>query len=727
MGESMLALTGYVDRLSAAPGGTLSFNVSSTLGEDYTADLVRIRCADPNPAGPGLKLLPVDVPFGGRFPSRAQPVHLGSYGRIDTPAELVDVPVLTLSALVWPTLPDRGPQAILTVGDPDGGEGVGLEVGPRGAALRVSSDPSGTVATGEPLVARAWYRIEATIDSRAGIVRVAQVPLDPVRLGLQAASATATLRLPERPGPGVMLAAAPGSEVPAVRHYDGKLEAPMLVAGTLDADGAPAGTVLAAWDLGRGIDGVRVEDIGPGFYHGALVNLPTRGVTGARWTGREMCWRHAPDEYAAIHFHSDDLYDCGWETGFTFTVPEGMPSGVYGARLRCAGHEDIIPFYVTPAPGAPTAKVLFIGSTYTFQAYANHQRGNLDDAFRARIRDWGAYPHNPDDHHDYAHSTYNRHPDGSGVALSSRLRPILTMRPGFLTFNDARGSGLRHFPADSHVTDWLEAKGIAYDVLTDEDIDEGGAEILRPYSVVLTGSHPEYHTPGTLDALEGYTRGGGRLCYLGGNGFYWRIARNPDLPGVIEVRRAETGIRAWAAETGEYYNQLDGGLGGLWRRNARPPQRLAGVGFSSQGLFEGGWYRRLPAADDPKVSWIFEGVPEQVIGDFGLSGGGAAGFELDRADPTLGTPPGTVVLASSEGHGPSFIPVFEDLLSHVNTLNGEPRDRLVRADMIYADLPSGGALFSVGSITFCGSLSHDGYDNPVSRILENVVRRFAGV
>ncbi|MEQ9330513.1 N,N-dimethylformamidase beta subunit family domain-containing protein [Thalassobaculum sp.] len=722
----MLALTGYVDRFSAAPGGTLAFKVSSTLGEDYTADLVRIRCADPNPAGPGMKILPVDIPFGGRFPSRFQPVHLGSYGRIDTPAALTDVPVLTLSAIIWPTLPGRGPQAVLTVGDPDGAAGVGLEVGPMGATLRVAGNGTGALATGVPLAARSWYRIAATVDRRAGTVRVSQTPLDAARLGLKPADATATLRLPEPPGGGVMLAAAPGADGPVARHYDGKLETPMLVAGTLDAAGAPGGTVLAAWDLGRGIDGIRVEDLGPGGHHGVLVNLPTRAVTGSRWTGNEMCWRHAPDEYAAVHFHSDDLHDCGWETGFSFTVPDGMPSGIYGARLRCAGHEDIIPFYVIPAPGRPTAKVLFIGSTYTFQAYANHRRGNLDEAFRKRIADWGAYPHNTDDHSDYAHSTYNRHPDDSGVALSSRLRPILTMRPGYLTFNDPRGSGLRHFPADSHVTDWLEAKGIAYDVLTDEDIDEGGAEVLKPYAAVLTGSHPEYHTPGTLDALEGYTAGGGRLCYLGGNGFYWRIARNPDLPGVIEVRRAETGIRAWAAETGEYYQQLDGGLGGLWRRNGRPPQRLAGVGFSSQGLFEGSYYRRLPAADDPQVSWIFAGVPEEIIGDFGLSGGGAAGFELDRAEAALGTPPGTVVLASSEGHGPSFIPVFEDLLSHVNTLHGGTRDRLVRADMIYADLPSGGALFSVGSITFCGSLAHNGYANPVSRILENVVRRFAG-
>jgi hypothetical protein len=42
-------------------------------------------------------------------------------------------------------------------------------------------------------------------------------------------------------------------------------------------------------------------------------------------------------------------------------------------------------------------------------------------------------------------------------------------------------------------------------------------------------------------------------------------------------------------------------------------------------------------------------------------------------------------------------------------------------------LPSkkaGGAVFSVGSITFCGSLSHNNYQNNVSRMLENVLRRF---
>ncbi len=33
-------------------------------------------------------------------------------------------------------------------------------------------------------------------------------------------------------------------------------------------------------------------------------------------------------------------------------------------------------------------------------------------------------------------------------------------------------------------------------------------------------------------------------------------------------------------------------------------------------------------------------------------------------------------------------------------------------------------MFAVGSITFCGSLSHNRYDNNVSRILRNVLDRF---
>jgi N,N-dimethylformamidase len=42
-------------------------------------------------------------------------------------------------------------------------------------------------------------------------------------------------------------------------------------------------------------------------------NLATRAVRGSRWTGAETNWRHMLRHYAAVHFHEDDLYDCGWD------------------------------------------------------------------------------------------------------------------------------------------------------------------------------------------------------------------------------------------------------------------------------------------------------------------------------------------------------------------------------------------------------------------------------
>src|SRR5262249_26017171 len=158
------------------------------------------------------------------------------------------------------------------------------------------------------------------------------------------------------------------------------------------------------------------------------------------------------------------------------------------------------PFYVRPPRGWRSADVLLIASTYTYQAYANHARGNTDARFRERVAAWGAYPHNPDDHPGYGRSTYNRHRDGSGICYSSRLRPVLTLRPRYLTFLDERGSGLRHYSADTHLIDWLTQQGIAFDMVTDEDVDAEGAPLLAPYTTVLTGSHPQYHTIRTHDA-----------------------------------------------------------------------------------------------------------------------------------------------------------------------------------------------------------------------------------
>ncbi len=729
----MLPITGYLDRLSVTAGDRLEVKVSSQLSESYQADLVRIVHADPNPAGPGMRLeeIPHSV-FAGTFPSRNQPIHQGSYARVAEPPALSATRPFSVSCLIWPTLPDDGPQVVMAT-RAGTGSGFAFGIGPDGAWFELDQTGSPTplrIATGQPLTERRWYRVWASFNPQQGSMQVSQVPYTKTVDDGERVSAlhSITTAAPQAPGP-LLLAARPGT--PVSQHYNGRLEDPVVLGSAASADidldlldpRATAREVLAWWDFAVAIDTQGVVDRGPHGCGGQLVNLPTRAVCGARWDGSEMSWCHAPEQYAAIHFHDDDLGDCGWETDFAISIQEALAGGVYGVRLRCEDAEDILPFYVRPQ--TPTAPILLLISTFTYQAYFNHARGNADAAYFKRAADWGAYAHNPDQHPEYGRSTYNVHRDGSGVCYSSRRRPVLTMRPGFLTFNDAHGSGLRHFPADSHLTDWLEQQGFAFDVATDEDLDNQGIALLESYTVVLTGSHPEYHTPRMLDALTRYRDNGGRLVYLGGNGFYWRIARNPALPEVIEIRRAEGGIRAWAAEPGEYYNSLDGGYGGLWRRNGRYPQALCGIGFSAQGLFESSYYRRLAASRDERAAWIFAGIDDEILGDFGLNGGGAAGFELDRADVRLGTPRHALVLARSEHHTASFVVVPEELLTHRATLSGEPLEDLIRGEIVFFETANGGAVFSVGSITFCGSLSHGDYDNAISRMLTNVIRRFA--
>jgi len=737
----MLPLTGYSDRLSARPGETIAFKISSQVDGPFTARLVRVICGDANPNGPGIQEEAIASPLDGKsFPSRSQATHLGSYARVDKTANLANKGTITLVATVWPTLPGIGRrQGILSAFDPNTRTGIAIAVGEDGSAEALAGGVR--VKTRVPLRTRVWYRVTAVYDPDQGKLEVSQVLLD--RGVPRGAPVKAEVSLPAgSPGPAEglpwFIGALGGQTVRG--HFNGKIEWPMILAGraTDDVISAVSGGqnvqgLIAAWDFTRGIETTTVTDIGSGACHGVLVNLPARAMTGSNWTGREMCYRHAAREYAAIHFHEDDLSDCGWDTSFSLAIPEGLRSGVYAVRIKSGDAEDNLPFMVLPPKGRQTADICVLMSTYTWTIYHNHARPEASDpvwlnAWKTQARSWGAYPYNPGEHRDYGLSTYNFHTDGSGICHATWLRPMLNVRVGYITYPDEsiRGSGLRHFPADTHLIAWLEASGYAYDVITDEDLDREGVDLVKPYPVVLTGSHPEYHTGAMLDALEAYRDGGGRFMYLGGNGFYWKVARHKSAPAAIEIRRGEGGIRAWAADPGEYYNAFDGEYGGLWRRNGRPPQHLAGVGFTAQGNFVGSYYKVLPTAHGSRAGWILEGISDEKVGGFGLSGHGAAGFELDRADQRLGTPPHAVVIAQSEGHKPEapWVLVPEEQLTHLVTWALEPAPKLIRADMTFFEAPNNGAVFSTGSITYCGSLLANGCDNNISRITKNVLDRF---
>ena len=472
---------------------------------------------------------------------------------------------------------------------------------------------------------------------------------------------------------------------------------------------------VARWDFAQKIDSQVIVDVSGHNRDGRLYQTPVRGVCGSLWDGSVQSFHDNPLHYAAIHFHDDDLTDAGWQDTLSWQVPEDQTSGQYALKIDFtavdgAVSDEYLPFFVRARQAS--APIAYLAPTATYLAYANQRLGFAGGMFGEPVFHQAnqAFLYK---HPEVGDSLYEHHRDGSGVHFSSRLRPVLNFRPKTVTWA---------FNADTHITHWLKETGQNFDVVTDEDLHLHGAAALAGYQVVITGSHPEYYSTAMRDGLADFLDQGGRLMYMGGNGFYWRVAFQPDNPAIMEVRRAEDGTRAWIARPGEYYHQFSGEYGGMWRRLGKPPNELVGIGFAAQGFDGGTYYRVQPGALDPRVEFIVDGVSAEadLWGDFGNQGGGAAGEEIDRFDTELGSPAHAVTIATSEAHKPGMLRVKEEFhMMEIPTQGSK-----VRADMVFFETPSGGAVFSTGSISYAGSLAHNNFDNNIARLTGNVLRRF---
>ncbi|MDA7560972.1 N,N-dimethylformamidase large subunit [Alphaproteobacteria bacterium] len=680
--------------------------MSSRADSDFNATLHRSISADPNPDGSGIVEEDASIYFrSSSFASRYQGFTPGSFAQSTTDLRAEINTDLLIKFWFMPTVLVSADQTLIAWGH------VSIILDSQG--IITAKLPGGmSVSTTVEVKCNQWHSLELTVLA-SGMMTLDAKSMMTTKANIGVAKSSNTelgiaQMFPLSVTAPVRIAAGFGD---APCCFNGKIEAPEIL-----VDGA----LIAKWDFAQTISSLSVKaHTGPDLL---LRNAPTRGVKGCKWDATEFCWRHKPDHYAAILFHDDDIYDFGWDRDFEFVVPDNMPSGIYIMRIEAEGHYDAMPFFVCPPLGKRRADLCVLVSTFTYTIYGNHARPDFAPSWLEKISAWNAYPNNPSEYRHYGLSTYNNHTDGSGICHASHKRVLFNLRPGYLTFGEASCSGLRHFQADSHLIAWLHNQDIAYDIVTDDELDRDGVAAISGYKAVLTGSHPEYHTSATLDALKDYRDNGGGLIYLGGNGFYWRIVRHSEDPTLLEIRRSEDGLRAWASEPGEYYNAFDGSYGGLWRRNGRPPQKLVGIGFTAQGNFVGMPYKRVNY--DKNMDWVFDGINDELLGDFGFSGHGAAGFELDRRDEKLDDGEDIIILAQSYDEDNRFILVPEEMLTHLTNLSGGPEADVKRADMVYFKTHTGGQVFAVGSITFCGSLPWNNYDNNVSKLLRNVVHKF---
>ncbi len=766
-----MRLTGYADRFGVNPGKTIKFHVNCDGPKKYNCQIVKMIHADTNPRGPGLIEENIDADCNGEYNGRPQTIYSGSYGYVEDNVHL-QVESFTMQCWIWPTTPKthpkywrHGAQGLMTKWC--NGKGYGLFINEDGCVeLRINGK---SITTGAPVRDHAWHFVAASYDADSGQATLYHEPqiqyaLDP---DIPPVSKKVGEKISHTAGVPFAVAAYAGGadkdpQAQASRpagmvmagHYNGKIDSPRLCRRALSREeietmklGAQPGlterrhcgptgplseAIVGSWDFSDGINTACGKDHGPYLYHLDIVNCPTRAMTGHNFSGHNFDWKHAPKEYGAIHFHDDDVDDARWDVDFEWNVPEGTSSKFYAAKLTTSdGDEDYIPFWVVPEVGKEQSKIAFMVPTISYMAYANeHLANNAGGAellvYRVPImQDQNMFL---SEHREYGGSIYDTHTDGSGLCLSSRLRPILSIRPKYDHF---LMQAPWQYPADLHLIYWLEEMGYKYDCILDEDVNYDGLARLENYNVIITGSHPEHNSGPQLDALHNYTQQGGRLMYMGADAWYWIHSYHPAYDhlgrGVItEMRRCESGIRTWRADPGEYYHQGTGELGGMWRYRGRYLHSVAGTGMSSEGFDISSYYSRTYESNDPRISWAFEGIDyDEKIGNFGLVGGGAAGTELDIVDTMLGSPPHTLVGATSAGrHTEAYLLVMEDYGFSQQGIDGTQHPR-VRSDIAFHETPNGGGCFAFSSIAFCGSLPWNNGKNNISTLVGNVLDRFS--
>jgi hypothetical protein len=248
-------------------------------------------------------------------------------------------------------------------------------------------------------------------------------------------------------------------------------------------------------------------------------------------------------------------------------------------------------------------------------------------------------------------------------------------------------------PAEWRLLGWLERERFQYDYYSELQLHQGDLDLDR-YQILILSVHPEYWSRRMYERVKEWVwKRRGKLIYLGGNGLNCEVEFLGD-----DRLRFKTHL---APSTGGALGMPDPDNPDFYfdsrmARTLESEANLLGVVCTETGIMTAAPYRVLDASH-----WAFTGTGLQNGDQFGQRSlqeripGGASGHETDKRSQH--SPPGTQLLAKG-----------------TNREEGG-------AEMVCYETPSGGAVFSVGSITWVPCLL---VDDAVSRITSNVITRF---
>lgn len=377
------------------------------------------------------------------------------------------------------------------------------------------------------------------------------------------------------------------------------------------------------------------------------------------------------------------------------TAPER--SGLYYFHAKTeSGAFFSFPWVVAPA--APSAPVAVLASTNTWNAY-NNFGGRSNYIHASRLPETPTVNARQELLRYRAETVYSEwgFPDADYAPLSlERPEPCNLVPEGTEVTGPIRGRQANHLaPAEWRLLGWLEREGFAYDCYADHQLHTGVLD-LDAYRVLIVSTHPEYWSRAMYETVKAWVwERGGQLMYLGGNGLDCEVEFLDDATMRFKNFRKNAGAESgmWDPDNPGRYLECR-----LHRTVGESPANLLGVVMTHVGIMTAAPYQVRDASH-----WAFAGTGLRDGDRFGTESqhervhGGASGHETDKISAS--SPANTKLLAKG-----------------MNPDGGG-------AEMVTFETPNGGAVFSVGSITYPSSLLVDPH---ISRVTRNVLSRFLG-
>lgn len=338
------------------------------------------------------------------------------------------------------------------------------------------------------------------------------------------------------------------------------------------------------------------------------------------------------------------LVEANWHPSYTLTLPTDWISGVYLARFTDANNmQTYVPFNVKDE--SSSAYVVVTADT-TAAAYNNWGGNSLYD--------------------------YN----SQETTTQGRASKVSLDRP----YVDAAGSGyVLQFEADT--IHWMERQGYDVSYLSDVDIHENPAQLLR-HRVYISVGHDEYWTKEMRDGVEAARNHGVSLAFLEADAVYWQMRFEPDSHGqqdrTIVCYKVNSSLHDLARDP--FYGKDNTRVTTLWRDPLldRPENALIGIMYSDLNQH----YRGFPWVVSAQASSpLLQGTGLQPGSSYGCD---LVGYEWDRIFDNGATPKGLQVLGLSY------------------TVNDTKESGTSNTTYYFA--PSGAMVFATGSIYWTAAL-----------------------